>query len=281
MRARTGAELVAPGALGVNWANPITRGLVALFRCGQWPGGGVRDLVAGDAHAPFTNGGQVVTLPPYGPVLDCTAADRGARMTAPPRLRELQLPFSLMVRFVWTGVAPSANACLFGITYDDADSIPYLKADINFNGSQFVRGFWSTGTGSYLFSDAAQPTVGLNVSTLSLATGDTVFRHNQYTYPEASALVGGLDYNATSRLSFGFGNGAGRNARSYLIDCAIWARPLAALEHDALRAPDVFWDLYRRPGLPRWCDVPAAAAGVSFPRQPHTRPRLFAPGHAR
>ena len=224
-------------ATGIDWSNPITRGLTSAIL----PGIRRFDAVTGLQLA-SSSGTNTPAASVNGVVLQATASQSSIYATASPS----QLTTSGSI--LWAGdlyASPSNDGCLGGITANNTNAAPYSTLELKRNntGSGYTNEVYlahSVGgsTAVVLGANGGAP-VGSGYCFIGIATSGSqilyVGKVGGASAVTSTAVAGSLTSSATSRLEVG----DSLNARNPQSGCAVmmtWNRALSASEAASLSA---------------------------------------------
>ena len=212
----------------INFANPITAGLVAYYM----PGLSERDLV-GNNHLVNTSGfGFSIDTNDYGVEYKLVGNNASRYTTADDSLKNEE------VTLFWRGslsAGSTADACLGGITHNSTNSSPYVSVELkrsHIGAHEDIFLFWSMGTQHYYAISSAHDYASGNYTIIATCkSGEQILyiaRDNvlvEIAYPPIQ-ISGTIAYTATSRIEIGDSLNARYPAASCLCMC-VWDRALA------------------------------------------------------
>lgn len=235
------------------------------------------DLVTGLSLKPLA--GTVYKSTPYGLALDATVAGAGFLGTIPTPWNQLRNAFTLVVWSIASGGTPTANAELFGVSYDNAATSPFVQYGIGFDNSSKMRLEMNDG-GSF----------GSNSATYTPTTGKLTC----YVYRCASGLqeelfadgvlianlnnaISGMIGAATAQVCIGAYPTVSRQTSMYILDARIYNRYWSTPEVQIGSQPQAGFDLYWQPSNRAYSFMSsqqAAFDATQFPHIPMDQPYL-------
>lgn len=220
-----------PSQQKVNWANPLTDGLISLVPGNRNP---LVDLVTGQT---FTmQGSPEFKAGRFGVGIDDTAdTKRGGyyQLTTDSPLRA-QPPLTIACAGTQF-VTPGNGAAYFGVRYDNADGFPYvcyiLAADTTAPG--YYRFAGNTGPGGFhsVAGSVITYSSGNMETQVGIRDGATIeIWVNGYLENTANVTFTNISYGATAELLFCSDPDVTRSSGSSLALGAIWNRRLTNQE---------------------------------------------------
>lgn len=223
---------VQPGpSAQIDWSHPLSQGLVCYFLLnGRAP----VDLVGG-VTLTLT---AAASISPLG--LVCTSNNANASVTTPTHLRLSQL-MSIGCGFLRAASTASNGAGLFGTTYTNTDTTPYVGAMFD-TASNTKLGFSANSNGSAAPGATGGPDVrvGYNVALGRVEVGASninQIRLNDATTANSASRNNPPAYAADSKLYVGsYPPVTNRNPQAIVQWAAIWSRIVTDAEYAMLRA---------------------------------------------
>ena len=240
-------------ATGINWANPITQGLTSA----NLPGVSRFDAVSG-LQLSTASGTNTPSISTSGRVLQATASQSSVYTTASPA----QLTASGSI--LWAGdlyAIPSGDGCLGGITYNSANSNPYVMLELKRSTTASNYGIYlahSIGGNSNNVSSANNAGApGNGYCYVGTATsGQQILYAGKIGTPavgvSSTAYSGALSSTSTSRIEIGDSLNA-RNPQSACAVMLMWNRVLSPAEVASISTNP--WQIFRPNDAPTWGNV--------------------------
>lgn len=231
----------------INWRSPYARGLLAAYS-----GDDTRELVTGVTMA--RNAAHIGLATSYGPGAGLRAAQSSLWTTA------RRLPTTEFT-MLWVGhrfSSPGADASFGGITYDSANSPPYVIAEIKTTSGGAPQMTYNN-NGTLVNLAASAQAFGPSVLSMRIRHGAQDLRFNGVQAVANSAAF--TSFSSTSTARFEVGDSL--NTRNPNANCAgllMWARYLSDAELFALEED---WRLVLEPQEERvFYTMPSGAADL-------------------
>lgn len=260
------------GPLKLDFGHPLAQGLVGFFALNEFGNQVVFDLLAG--VAPSLAGGATWDSRSGRSGLLTNAAGALATVATPTRL-QLQLPISIVWRGAYLG-GQDANAFIFGSSYSNNDTNPYVCYNLDFDGSSNIRLGWNNGS-TQTINSAAPATGQLWLGGTLAAASQALYINDPFTAAATASVAGAsISYGATTQITFGGYAGVSRNAAVLHEVGHVYNRVLSTAELAWLKAEP--YSMIQTQPLRRW--APAAAAAFDPATVPWQTDTPIAPGLA-
>lgn len=216
----------------INWGHPLAEGIKAVFLFNEI-GSPPRNLVTNKVYSYM--GSPTWETKYHGWTLVSDANLEGVRDTLEPSLK-LTKKVSALWRGSFNGT-PTANAAIFGATYDNANGSPFLSYAMYSNASSLL----TYGTNNGGFQNTAGPAISTYADNrvhnflLAIQNDASGAANNSNLFVDNANLAingsqaGDITYSSTAQLEWGepFGTGISRTN----TECSyIWNRKLTASE---------------------------------------------------